>query len=449
MYSTPSTSFVTIAIMHKAKTLPTSSRYETLPEDFDLSGDPTLVKATASPGEGLSRSDEVAVVEITILAVLLFVTLTSNAFVMFSLVRSSMIRPMSRTYYFMFHISVADFLVGICNILPQLAWDITYRFKGPNWLCKIIKCVQIMPLYLSSLLLMFMAVDRYRAISWRRGASVWTSKRVAKTLVISAWATAFVLSLPQLFIFSQQELSPGVFDCWASFPSDWALKIYVVYFVMVNFGVPLLVITWSYAWITCKIWQYWRYRQGYESLRALVVTKVCCLTGDRDHRGLDLTAETSESSVSTVRVARVALKVHSMPGVPQPLSLAKVKTLKLTVVVMSAFIACHTPYCVTQLYHAFAPPGTTTNHPLSVILMLLPSLNSCTNPWIYLFFSESLLNQLKVCFGRGTNRPRHNASVGDKEPEDFKFHRNHQHYQEAIKLNACQGFASTKSDVVD
>ena len=34
--------------------------------------------------------------------------------------------------------------------------------------------------------------------------------------------------------------------------------------------------------------------------------------------------------------------------------------------------------------------------PVAVICLLLASLNSCTNPWVYLAFSGSLLNQMRV-----------------------------------------------------
>lgn len=34
--------------------------------------------------------------------------------------------------------------------------------------------------------------------------------------------------------------------------------------------------------------------------------------------------------------------------------------------------------------------------PVAVIILLLASLNSCTNPWVYLAFSGSLLNQMRV-----------------------------------------------------
>ena len=31
---------------------------------------------------------------------------------------------------FIMHLSIADLLVAFFNVLPQMAWDITYRFQG-------------------------------------------------------------------------------------------------------------------------------------------------------------------------------------------------------------------------------------------------------------------------------------------------------------------------------
>ena len=40
------------------------------------------------------------------------------------------------------------------------------------------------------------------------------------------------------------------------------------------------------------------------------------------------------------------------------------------------------------------------------IMLLLAGLNSCTNPWIYLAFSDHLYRQLARCFGRGRGLER-------------------------------------------
>ena len=54
-------------------------------------------------------------------------------------------------------------------------------------------------------------------------------------------------------------------------------------------------------------------------------------------------------------------------------------------------------------------PGTTM-----VLFMLMASLNSCTNPWIYLAFSDSLQRHLNQCFRvRGTGRA--SSSYGESD----------------------------------
>lgn len=332
---------------------------------------------------GHERNETLARVEVTVLAVLLVMILVSNLLVLVALIRSSLLRPMSRTYFFMTHICTADLMVGLCNVLSQLAWDLTYYFQGPNWLCKTVKFLQVMPLYLSPLLLACLAFDRYRAISWRIGSRLWSSLR----MVSMVWALSALLALPQAFLFSKKRMSNGEFNCWADFPEEWGIKAYVVYFVCAAFFGPMLVTVYCYTCITLKVWRYSRYRRGYVPLRTLFLRGVCCL--ESEEIGSSRSSRAPGSSItsgssSTVRVGRVPLMVHSFPNVPQPLSLAKMKTIKLTLVITFFFIVCHAPFCVTQLYRAFstAPPGgcrplnTARRPPLYINLLLLTFLSS-------------------------------------------------------------------------
>ncbi|KAK8735694.1 hypothetical protein OTU49_005270, partial [Cherax quadricarinatus] len=95
------------------------------------------------------------------------------------------------------------------------------------------------------------------------------------------------------------------------------------------------------------------------------------------------------------------------------------KTIKLTFIITFFFIVCHAPFSVTQLYHAFSTSSAGSSyHPVSVIMLLLPSLPSCVNPWIYLCFSENLLNQICGCLARSLGKAKENISIGDQEPED-------------------------------
>lgn len=55
-------------------------------------------------------------------------------------------------YFFIMHLSIADLLDGLLNMLPQLVWDITFRFQGGLVLCKLVKYRQPLGPYLSSYL---------------------------------------------------------------------------------------------------------------------------------------------------------------------------------------------------------------------------------------------------------------------------------------------------------
>ena len=158
-------------------------------------------------------------------------------------------------YFFMLHLSLADFLVAIFNILPQLAWDITYRFRGGDLLCRFVKYTQIMTLYLSTFILMFMAVDRYRAVCISTNLH-WKSLKVAKGMVLCSWLMALLFALPQAIIFHEEEIQPGVHDCWVRFIEPWGAKAYVTWFVISIFGAPLLVIVVCYGVISRQIWIY-------------------------------------------------------------------------------------------------------------------------------------------------------------------------------------------------
>ena len=68
-------------------------------------------------------------VEIAVQSLVFFLALSSNSLVLVALVRQLRRKPMSRMYRFMYHLSIADLLVALLNILPQIIWDITFRYK--------------------------------------------------------------------------------------------------------------------------------------------------------------------------------------------------------------------------------------------------------------------------------------------------------------------------------
>ena len=55
--------------------------------------------------------------------------------------------------------------------------------------------------------------------------------------------------------------------------------------------------------------------------------------------------------------------------------------------VVATYIICWTPFIFSLLWTTFFPDSSSLNKSAFVILLLMANLNSCTNPWIYLYFS--------------------------------------------------------------
>ncbi|XP_054640347.1 oxytocin receptor-like [Dunckerocampus dactyliophorus] len=295
------------------------------------------------------RDESLAKVEISLLGVIFSCAAVLNGALMLLLWRRR--KHVSRTRVFVFHLCLADLVVAFFQVCPQLMWDITDRFVGPDAVCRLVKYLQVVGMFSSTYMIVVMTVDRYQAVCH---PMVRFTRRHARTNVPvrAAWGASLAGGLPQLFIFSRAEVAPGVFDCWAEFVQPWGLQTYVTWTTLVIFVVPVVTLVFCQVRICGAIRKNLR-RKG---------------AADAD---------------------AVPPRASGAAG----MSKARVKTLKMTVVIVTAYIVCWSPFFTVQLWSAWdahAPTETAT----FTILMLLASLNSCVNPVIYLLFSGQLPRRL-------------------------------------------------------
>ncbi|KAI8776011.1 cephalotocin receptor 1, partial [Biomphalaria glabrata] len=84
-------------------------------------------------------------------------------------------------------------------------------------------------------------------------------------------------------------------------------------------------------------------------------------------------------------------------GLRMGISRAKVKTIKLTFTVVICYVLCWAPFFVGQMWAAYDFTAPFEGKAFTIIL-LLASVNSCTNPWIYSIFSDTISERVKnVC----------------------------------------------------
>ncbi|XP_075893174.1 oxytocin receptor b [Nelusetta ayraudi] len=327
--------------------------------DWTVGNESASGNATANP---LKRNEDVAKVEVAVLSLVLLLALTGNLCVLRA-VRAAQRRRQSRMYYFMKHLSVADLVVAVFQVLPQLIWDITFRFYGPDLLCRLVKYLQVVGMFASTYMLVLMSVDRCLAVC-RPLRPVHKGKD--RAFVLASWALSLLFSAPQAYIFSLRDVGDGVHDCWGDFVQPWGAKAYVTWMSLTIYIIPVAVLSVCYGLISFKIWQNFNLKTTREHFLAL--------TGRPSMRAHPL------SRVSSVRL----------------ISKAKIRTVKMTFVVVVAYIVCWTPFFFVQMWSAWDPAAPREDMAF-IIAMLLASLNSCCNPWIYMFFAGHLFKDLVRC----------------------------------------------------
>ena len=95
----------------------------------NMSHDLNSSSSSELPLDDDARDEYLARWEIAVLTSIFLITIIGNVLVLLALYarRRYQRRKFTRMYFFIMHLSVADLLTGLFDVLPQLAWDITFR----------------------------------------------------------------------------------------------------------------------------------------------------------------------------------------------------------------------------------------------------------------------------------------------------------------------------------
>lgn len=177
---------------------------------------------TILPENNDQRDEYLANWELVTLAAMFVIAVAGNSLVITALYlrrHDTPKRRLARIYFFILHLSIADLLTALLNVLPQLAWEITFRyihvpcnpkheyldnflhcrrFQGGPILCKLVKFGQPLGPYLSSYVLTATALDRYQAVCHPLTYCSVTSRR-SRLMVYIAWGLSLALCIPQVW----------------------------------------------------------------------------------------------------------------------------------------------------------------------------------------------------------------------------------------------------------
>lgn len=106
---------------------------------------PRPLSQPTPPGNGSeeepldARDPLLAQAELALLSTVFVAVALSNGLVLGALVRRGRRGRWAPMHVFIGHLCLADLAVALFQVLPQLAWDATDRFRGPDALCRAVK----------------------------------------------------------------------------------------------------------------------------------------------------------------------------------------------------------------------------------------------------------------------------------------------------------------------
>jgi len=195
-------------------------------------------------------------VEVTTLTVLFFLTIIGNASVIVLLMlfnkkrnKGSSQTSVSRMSFYIIHLSIADISVAFMSILPQILWRNSVIFMNSQFLCKLVTFTQIFSVYASTFVLIVMAYDRYTCICSPIKSCLWNNKSALVEIGI-AWLLAAIISSPQLFLFKIQNVQVNnvtVETCYVKWGSKYREALYLIFHTSTQFIVPLIILIFFYT----------------------------------------------------------------------------------------------------------------------------------------------------------------------------------------------------------
>lgn len=298
-------------------------------------------------GEGDVRDEQLAKFEVGLLATILFFAIFGNLIVLIVLRMRK--RKFSRMQCLIVHLALADLFVAFFNVLPQMIWDITYRFYPDNFLCKFVKYMQVVAMYVSSYVLVMTAIDRYGSICRPLTSHTWTTKRV-HVMVAIAWGLSLAFSIPQLTIFSYSELpnKPGVYDCWGFF-TPWSIKVYVVWCFMSIYFIPFCILTLIYSRICYAVWMSMGSKQQSVKLMSRRSARPPVKISTSVWQEPSVTSYDNNVDNNTTK----ALNEKKPKPLKSRFSKAKVKTIKMTLTVIICYLVSWAPFFISMMWSTF------------------------------------------------------------------------------------------------
>ena len=299
--------------------------------------------------EHAPRLTDATLAKVIVLAVMAVLSFAANVATIYSIARSRRRQhSWSAIYALILHLAVADLLVTVFCIGGESIWSYAVAWIWGNVACKLFKFLQVFSLYLSTFVLVLIGMDRFIAVRYpMKGLN--TAHRCLR-LVIVAWVLSFVLASPQIVIFhvAQGPFIEEFTQCVTHgfYTKPWQEQLYTSLSLFSMFLLPLAILITTYVSTVLTI-----SRSERMFRLELTNTSVGYMNGNLNRRKL----------------------MHR----------AKAKSLRISVVIVAAFIIWWTPYYAMMIIFMFLNPDDRLSEELQSGIFFFGMSNSLINPLIY------------------------------------------------------------------
>ncbi|XP_068596011.1 gonadotropin releasing hormone receptor 4 [Brachionichthys hirsutus] len=246
------------------------------------------------------------------------------------------------------NLTVADLLVTFIVMPVDAAWNITVQWRAGDVACRLLMFLKLVAMYSCAFVTVVISLDRQSAILNPLGISA--ARRRSKVMLTVAWTMSVILSLPQMFIFHNVTITvPENFtQCttFGSFVQHWQETLYNMFTFACLFVLPLAIMIICYTRILIEI--------------------------------------SSRMARSNLSSRDVHLR-RSHNNIPK----ARMRTLKMSIAIVTSFIICWTPYYLLGLWYWLFPERMeeTVSHSLTHMLFIFGLFNACLDPITYGLFT--------------------------------------------------------------
>ncbi|KAI1289263.1 Gonadotropin-releasing hormone II receptor [Halotydeus destructor] len=328
-----------------------------------------------------------AKVEMYIYSFMFVISVTGNVSAMVNLLSKE--NRKKRINKLVIHLSIADLMVTFFTIPFEVWWRFTVTWKGGILGCKVLQVLRMFGLYLSSMVLVAISIDRYYAIVHPLRVNYVSERN--RRLLAGSWITSLLFSLPQGIVYNVQShpFIPDYAQCvtFGFFPEEWMMKAYnFLCLIGLYFG-PLIVIIGCYAQITKVIF-------SKSEVNDTLQTKETASRKIRKQSKRRYFEQFDDASngyrVHGPRAGSSEVNPNNRSAISSYIVLsnkvrrAKRRTVRMTVTIIVTFLVCWTPYVVVvSWYQLDEETAKIFDQWFKDGLFTFAVANSCVNPLVY------------------------------------------------------------------